>query len=109
MYSVIRFLNSHTNSSQLLYIIEGKNPRGVAVTPNRLNCVTADLRDPPQLKRLRRQRLVRTFVKNAHDIPLSFAPRTWAVAPHRLQSQKALAAVVPFDGQFLANLLNVHW
>ena len=81
----------------------------MAIGPEGLNGVTAYRGDAPQLERLRRERAVRIFVNIAHDIHLAFAAGARAASAQFFQVDKALRAVVPFDGELLANGLDVNW
>ena len=89
-------------------IIERINPAGMAVAPNRLDGVAAHVGDAPELKRLGRQRFVRILINVPHDVGLAFAPGAGTTTSQRLQPHKTLAAILPSDGQFIANLLNIH-
>src|SRR5678815_5444089 len=52
-------------------VIEGINPSRMAIRPDRLDCVAADVHNPEEFYRLRSKGLFRTLVKLAHDIHLS--------------------------------------
>src|SRR6266516_3335447 len=80
----------------------------MAVAPNRLNGVTTDIGDAAELRRLRRQRLVRLLIDIPHDVTLAFASGARTSASQRFQPHKTFAAVMPSDGQFVANLLNIR-
>ena len=77
------------------------------VAPNWLEGVTTDIADPAQLKRRWRQRLVRPFVNMAHDVRLAFAAGARTMAAQFFQRHKTLAAIVPFDGQLVADGLDI--
>lgn len=49
-----------------------------------------------------------TFVQLAQDIHFTLAARAWAGAAQFLQRNEALFAVIPPDGQFIADVLNVR-
>ena len=70
----------------------------MAVAPDRLQGVAADMGHTQELKRLRCQRLVRSLIKIAHDVPFAFAARAGAMTPQRFQLDKAFTAILPFDG-----------
>jgi hypothetical protein len=80
----------------------------MAVTPDRLDGVTANVRDSHELKCRRRQRAVRIFVKIAHDIHLPFATGAGTMATQLFQPHKTFAAVLPLDREFFANWLNIR-
>ena len=50
----------------------------MTVGPNRFHGITPDFLKAYHLKGGSGKRLVRIFVKIAHDIALAFAPRAWA-------------------------------
>jgi len=79
----------------------------MTIAPGRLNRIAPHIRDAQQSGALGRQRLIRVFVNVAQDIGFALAPGARATTTQRLQWHKALRAIVPFDGQFLANLLNI--
>src|SRR5438093_4846389 len=80
----------------------------MAVAPNRLNGVAADVGDAPELKRRRRQRFVRIFIDIAHNDALALAAGAWATPSQRFQPHKAFVAILPSDRQFFADMLNIH-
>src|SRR6185503_14765273 len=80
----------------------------MAVAPNRLNRVTTDIGDAPELKRLRRQRFVRILVNIPHDVALAFASGARTSASQHFQPHKTFAAILPSNGQFVTDLLNIH-
>ena len=77
------------------------------VRPLGLNGVPSDIIEADQLKSLGRERLRRRFIDIAHNIRFPFATGTWAIPPQLLQGNITFAAILPFDGQFSPNLLNV--
>src|SRR6186997_1020837 len=79
----------------------------MTIAPRRLNRITPDIRDAQQSGALGRQRLIRVLVNVAQDIGLALAPGARATTTQRLQRHEALRPIVPFDGQLLANLLNI--
>ena len=79
----------------------------MTITPDWLNCVAPDISDTQQASALLGHWLIRVLVNVAQDIGLALAPGARATTTQRLQRHKALRAIVPFDGQFLANLLNI--
>lgn len=90
-------------------ILEGKNAGAVAVGPNGLDGVAADIDHAHESKGARGERLIGPLVEVPHDVPLSLAARARAMSAHGFQRDKTLAAIVPFDGQFAADLLDVRW
>src|ERR1051325_4715852 len=83
-----------------LEVVEGKKPARMSVAPHRLDRVAADRLDAPQLKRRRRQPLVRSLVKLAEDVHLALAAGARAGAAQFFQRHETLAAVVPPNCQF---------
>jgi hypothetical protein len=88
-------------------IIKGVKSGRVPVRPDGLDSITTDVRDASKLKRLRWQWLVRPFVEIPHYVHFTFAASTGTMPPQAFQSQITLGAVVPFNGKFLTDLLNV--
>src|SRR6266516_4836987 len=80
----------------------------MAVAPNRLNGVAADVGDAPELKRLRRQRFVRILIDIPHDVALAFASGARTTTSQHFQPHETFAAILPSDGQFIADLLNIR-
>ena len=80
----------------------------MAILPDGLNGVPADSFDPDKLKSLRRKRTVGVFVEIAHDVDLAFASGARTTATKFLQADEIFMAIVPFDGDFLADLLEVY-
>lgn len=80
----------------------------MTIRPNRLNRVTTHPVNSHQTKGRWCQRLLRVFVKIAHDIHLAFASRAGTAPPQCLQLDVTLRAVVPSDRQFVPDWLNVQ-
>jgi hypothetical protein len=80
----------------------------VSVRPEWLYRVGAHVNHAQQLEGLGCEWAVGILVKVAHDIPLPSASGAWAVSPKLFKRDKTLGAIIPFDGQFIANLLYVH-
>jgi len=80
----------------------------MAIRPNRLDGIPAYIDQPHELKRPRRQRLLRAFVKIPHDVALALASGAGTLAAQFFQGNEALAAIVPLDGHLDADLLDVH-
>jgi len=81
----------------------------MSVVPGRLDTVPAHQRETPPLERRWWQRLVRSFVKMPQHIHLALTTRARTGSSQFVQCHKTLAAIVPFDGQFLPDNLNVQW
>ena len=79
----------------------------MAVGPNRLERVAADVRDADELKRLGREWPVGIPINVSHDVRFALAAGAWTAPAKRFQSHKAFVAIVPFDGQLFSNPLNV--
>lgn len=80
----------------------------MSVCPLWLNGVPSYIIEANQLKSLWRKRLRRSFVDIAHNVRFAFTPGAWAIPPQLLQRNITFAAILPFDGQFSPNLLNVR-
>src|SRR5208282_6344413 len=80
----------------------------MSVGPHRLDRVTAHAHDADQFKGLRTQRFFRVLVNIAQDVHLALASRARTTPPQFLERNEILAAIIPFDGQFGADGLNVH-
>ena len=81
----------------------------MAISPQRLHCVTADELRANEPEGIRPQRAVRTFVEVAHDVPLALTAGARAMAAEFLQLDESLAAIIPFDRKFIADGLEVGW
>ena len=81
----------------------------MAVRPHRLHRVTADEWRADEPEGIRSQRTVGAFVEIAHDVPLALTSGAGAMASQFLQLDEAFAAVVPLDGKFIANGLEIGW
>ena len=81
----------------------------MSIAPDRLHSISADERNAHELKRRRRERLVRRLVEVAQDVHLAFAARARAMPAQVLQRDETLAPVVPSDSEFGADDLNVVW
>src|SRR5215471_7449406 len=80
----------------------------MSISPGGLNAVGTNPRNSSQLKRSRCKRLLRPFVNVAHDIHLAFAAGARAMAAQFFQRDKSLGAIVPLDGQLVADGLNIE-
>lgn len=81
----------------------------MTIAPKRLKRVGPDAHDSTQLKRGGLERGSRSLVKVAHDIPFTLAPGTRTAATQLLEWDEGLLSIVPFDGEFLADVLDVDW
>ena len=79
----------------------------MAVAPDRLKSVAANEVQFFQFERFGGQRLVRAFVEIAHDIAFAHAAGTRTLPAQFFNGNVAFPAIVPFDGQFGANLLEI--
>lgn len=80
----------------------------MTVCPNGLNPVTTDADNLPQLKSRRRQFRFRIFIHVPQNIRLTLATGARTTPPQFLQRNKTFAAVIPFHGEFISDLLNVR-
>jgi hypothetical protein len=90
-----------------LQIVEREDPTVVTISPCRLEPVTADLGQPNQLKRTRIQWLLWPAMQPSHDVHLAFTARAGTPPPQLFQGDETFAAIVPPDGQFTSDLLNL--
>jgi len=79
----------------------------VPIGPHRLDRIVADIDDAQQLEGFRPKGLLRVLIKVAHDIDLALATGARAGATELLKRHKALRAVVPLDGEFGPDDLDV--
>jgi hypothetical protein len=93
---------------QTAKISKAINPGAVSIPPTGLQCITSHKIESNELK---------TFVGMAHmrtqnvteHIRLAAASRARARAPQQFEFQKRFSAVVPRNGQFVSDLLDVRW
>jgi hypothetical protein len=81
----------------------------MAVSPLRLDCVAADVVKTHDLKREWAKRFRRRFIDVAHDVAFAVAARAWALAAHLFEADESFGAVIPFDGEFGADDVDVSW
>ena len=79
------------------------------IRPDGLDGITAHHDQSDQLKSRWFQRPLRTSIDVPQNVCFTLAIGAWATAPQLLKLDETLAAVVPFDGQFIADSLNVQW
>ncbi len=93
---------------QPVQIVERVQAGVMAIRPDGLNGIRAHPLQADQLEGTRGQWLSGRLVELAHHVPLSLAARTGASPPQSFQPNVMLAAVSPFNGQFLADHLNIR-
>src|SRR5215831_13606884 len=93
---------------QTAEISKAINPSAVSVGPTRLHCITAHQVESNKLEALVGVAYMRTDNVTEH-IRLAAASRAWARAPQQFEFQKRFGAVVPGNGELVANVLNVGW
>lgn len=80
----------------------------MAITPDGLEAVASDYGAAAPLESCGRQRLIRPLVKLPQDVHLALATGAWTRPAQSFQGNEALAAIVPFDGQFISDRLQIH-
>ena len=93
---------------QTAEISKAINPGAVSVGPAGLQCVTAYQIESGELEALIRVAHMRTRNLTEH-IRLATASRARTCAPQQFEFQKRFGAVIPGNGQFVSDLLNVRW
>ena len=81
----------------------------MSICPNRLNGIATHMGKPDQLECRRRQLSFGIFMNIPQDIRFTLAAGAGTPSPQRFQRNETFIPVIPFDGQFLANQLNVQW
>jgi hypothetical protein len=51
---------------------------------------------------------IRVLINVAHNVHFAFAARAGAGSPEGFEAQERLRLVIPLDGEFVANPLDVH-
>src|SRR6266404_4871359 len=82
------------------------NPGAVSIGPTGLQCITADEIESGKLEALVRVAHMRTHNLTEH-IRLAAASRARTRAPQQFNFQKRFGAVIPGNGQFVSDLLEV--
>ena len=90
-----------------LEVFEGKNSSVVAVGPDGLDAVAADGIETGQFEGDAGKRFRGVLVNVAEDVGLAGAAGAGAGAAEFFERNKILPAILPFDGQFISNRLNV--
>ena len=80
----------------------------MSVTPNRLDGITAHGLDLFQGKRPGRKRFIRSLVDLAENVRFTMATGTRTTPSQHLQGHKRLAPIIPFDGQFISDGLEIN-
>ena len=91
---------------QTAEISKAINPGAVSVGPAGLDCITAHQIESGELEALFGVTYIRTHNVTEH-IRLATASRAWARAPQPFEFQKRFGAVIPGNGQFVSDLLDV--
>lgn len=89
-------------------VIEGIDSGGMAIRPDRLDGVAADIGEAKELERLRAQWPLWAFINVAHDVLFALAARARAATAQFFEGDEAFAAVIPLDGEFTADGLHVQ-
>ncbi len=84
------------------------NPGTVGIAPSGLQCITAHQIESDKLKALPGIADMRTHNETEH-IRLAAAGRAGTRAPQQFEFQKRLGAIVPGNGEFVSDLLDVVW
>src|SRR6476469_7174167 len=93
---------------QTAEISKAINPGAVSIRPAGLQCVTAHQVESHKLEALIGVAHIRTHNLTEH-IRLAAASRARAGAPQQFEFQKRFGAVIPGNGQFVSDLLDVAW
>jgi hypothetical protein len=79
----------------------------MAIGPDGLDGVIADRLDPEELEGRGGEGAVGSFVQLAEGVDLAFAPGAWAGTAEVIEADEGLGSVVPADGEFVADDLEV--
>src|ERR1700745_1121431 len=93
---------------QTAEISKAINAGAMSVAPTGLQCITANQIESDELEALVRVFYVRTHNLSEH-IRLAATSRARARTPQQFKFEKRLGAVLPGNGQFVSDLLNVRW
>src|SRR5882672_10052289 len=98
---------------QTAEISKAINPGAVSIRPTGLQCIAADEIESDKLEALLRVAHLRTHNLTEH-IRLAAASRARTRATQQFKFQKRFGAVIPGNGQFVSDLLDVariksHW
>lgn len=81
----------------------------MTVPPGGLDSITTYGHHASDFESACAQRLVRTFVQLTEDVDFALATGARAKTPHLFEGEKGLRAIIPFDGEFVSDLLNIYW
>lgn len=90
-----------------LQIVEGVDSSVVSVSPEELDRISAHGDEVFQGECRRGQRLWRCFVNVSQDVGLALAACTGATAAELFKRDETLRPILPFEGQFVSDVLNV--
>ena len=90
-----------------MQIIETIYARCMAVAPNGLDAIAAHALDLAHFEGTGRELRLGTAMDVPHDVRLAFAAGTGASAPKRFQRNVTFGSVLPTDGKFVSDRLNV--
>ena len=93
---------------QTAEISKAINPGAVSIGPPGLDCVTAHQIESGKLETLIGVAHMRTRNLTEH-IRFAAASCARACAPQQFEFQKRFGAVIPGNGQFVSDLLDVRW
>lgn len=79
----------------------------MAIAPHRLNGIATHGIQASELEGLGGKGLVRAFVEGSHDVAFADAAGARARPAQCFDGNEAFPAVIPFDGQFRADLLKI--
>lgn len=96
------------SASNAPQILERVKSRRMSVCPLRLNRVAPDTGQSQQSKGFGLQRFLRPDIQISHDVGLAFAPGAGARAAELFERDETLCAVIPFQSEFISDLLNVR-
>src|SRR5262245_1218062 len=80
----------------------------MAVSPDGLNGVGADVLDSDQLSGFFCERRLRPLVNISHDVHFTFARRAGTMPPQLFKRNERLPAILPFYCQLISNWLDVE-
>src|SRR5262249_1585786 len=101
-------LNSIRMLRQTAEISKAINPGAMSIGPAELQCIAADKVESEKLKALVGMAYIRTHNMTEH-IRFAAARCARACAPHQFEFYKRFGAIVPGNGQFVPDLLDVRW
>lgn len=80
----------------------------MSVRPEGLDRIPPHSSQAAQLETRSGERSLRAFVEVSHDIPFALTPGTRTRPPQNFETDKPLGAIIPSQGQLVANLLNIN-